>query len=93
MSYDFFGCLFAVIGSLLLALNRPKLSKYGWPAYMVSNLAWLAFGFTHGEQWLVTQNLIFMLLNLWGIARWFRPAGAARRRGDPVDITAAVFSR
>lgn len=77
------GCLTGLAGATLLALNLP-LSRWGFVAYFISNLAWIAYGLLAAVPALVLMQLGFLLTTLMGFYRWFRrPA----RPGD-ADPTA-----
>ncbi len=76
------GCVTGVIGALLVALNNAW-SKWGFIAYLVSNVCWFGFGLYHGADGLVWMQACFMLTTLVGIYRWVLPVRLHEDRGAP----------
>jgi len=75
---DFAGLVFGVSGNLLLA-TKGRLAGWGFVAFLVSNLAWIAFGLGHGHVNLVTQHAIFAVCSLVGVWIWLLREPLARR--------------
>ncbi len=76
-SIEILGAVFGVWGTLLLALRGPR-AGWGFAAYLASNVAWLAFAWTHGHWALFAQTLAFMASSLFGLWVWLlKPALAA----------------
>ena len=65
-----FGFVFGVTGAFLLATNS-KLSRWGWVAFLFSNVAWIIFSIASGLTSLLLQNLVFTATSLLGLKRWF----------------------
>ncbi len=81
------GCITGVIGALLVALNNAW-SKWGFLAYLVSNVCWFGFGLYSGAHGLMWMQIAFMLTTLVGIYRWVlpvpvRPVRLHEERGVP----------
>lgn len=74
LSLQWLGCVTAAFGSLLLAL-QTKRSGYGWIAFLISNLFWIAYGLLTGAPGLVTQQIIFTCTSMVGIWRWLIKPG------------------
>lgn len=68
---ELIGALFGVIGATLVALNI-KVSRLGFFAYMVSNVAMIGFGIEAGHVGVIAMNLVFMLTTIIGIVRHCR---------------------
>lgn len=63
------GCVFGLLGSYLLS-NNNRASGWGFAAYLVSNLGWLAFAVVTGNVPMVVMQLGFMWTSLRGLVRW-----------------------
>ena len=66
---DWIGCAFALLGSLLLALNT-RISGWGFAAYLLSNCAWIAFAVSAGITSLLIMQTGFTFTSLLGLYRW-----------------------
>lgn len=66
---EFTAALFGVLGTLLLATKGPK-AGWGFVAYLVSNLCWIAFGWKHMHKWLIAQHVAFLASSFVGIWYW-----------------------
>lgn len=64
------GSALGLVGALLLALNLP-ISKYGFVAFLVSNLFWIAFALRIKAWGLLCMQLGFTLTSVAGIWRWW----------------------
>lgn len=61
---------FGVAGALILAVPGVD-PKWGFAAFLVSNLGWLAFG-TKKRHWgLVAQQAVFLITSLIGLWNWW----------------------
>lgn len=70
------GAVMGLLGSVILALNLD-ISGYGFVAFLISNLCWLAFGFKTRAWGLVTMQAGFTLTSLMGLYNWLiKPAAA-----------------
>ncbi|KVP75501.1 hypothetical protein WJ96_07280 [Burkholderia ubonensis] len=67
------GAILGLTGSLLLALNLG-ISGYGFVAFLISNVCWLAFGIKSRAWGLVTMQVGFTATSLMGLYNWFKPA-------------------
>lgn len=67
---DFYGFLFGVSGSALLAMRDDTLSPYGFALFLLSNLAWLTFSFRTKQRWLMLQTVAFTVTSTLGVYRW-----------------------
>ena len=69
---EWLACFAGLIGAALLAMNN-RYSKWGFVAFLVSNLFWIVFGI-HSEAWgLVTMQIGFTITSVLGILFWFKP--------------------
>lgn len=63
------GSVFGVLGALLLAM--PALPAWGFGAFLVSNVAWLAAS-AQQRQWpLHLQQWVFLACSLLGLWNWW----------------------
>ncbi|WP_420993052.1 nicotinamide mononucleotide transporter [Cupriavidus sp. 30B13] len=65
------GCALAMSGSLLVALHN-KASRWGWIAYLCSNLVWSVFALVTGTYGLFVQQLGFTATSIYGLYRHTR---------------------
>jgi len=56
---------------MLLALNIPAISGYGFVAFLASNVLWLWFGIQTRTWGLVAMQVGFTATSLLGLYRWF----------------------
>jgi hypothetical protein len=59
MNHEAVAAVCGVIGSYALASRRPW-ARYGWCAYLVSNVAWITFAVAGGHWWLLVQSVAFL---------------------------------
>lgn len=69
------GAATGIVGALLLAW-RGKWAAWAWVLWVVSAAAWMVFAATIGSVWMLAQQAVFFAINVLGIYRWFRHAGA-----------------
>jgi len=62
------GCALAMSGSLLVALHN-RASRWGWIAYLCSNLDWSVFARVTGTYGLFVQQLGFTATSCYGLYR------------------------
>lgn len=62
------GSLCGLTGAFLLA-THSRLSRYGWVAFLVANIAMVGFAMGIGRYGLLVQQLGFMATSLLGIYR------------------------
>ena len=67
--FEWAGCGFGLLGSLLLSLNNSA-SRYGFIAFLCSNLCWLLFAKQIRSHGLLLMQLGFMATSVFGIYRW-----------------------
>lgn len=61
----------ALLGAALVAMRSPVWSKWGFVAFLASNLLWISWGVHHGVWELVIQNVGFFVTSVSGILTWF----------------------
>jgi hypothetical protein len=64
------GCATGVLGSALLAMNSHRVSGWGFVAYLISNVFWIAYALYAGAPGLLTQQAIFTATSVIGVWRW-----------------------
>lgn len=75
---QYLGSATGIIGALLLALNIES-SRFGYVAYLVSNVAWLAFGWLFSVQGLVIMQSVFLVTTIIGLRNWFGDGRGSRQ--------------
>ncbi|PIV91311.1 MAG: hypothetical protein COZ20_06450 [Gallionellales bacterium CG_4_10_14_3_um_filter_54_96] len=66
---EWIGCVTGLLGAALLSANN-RYSGWGFALFLISNIAWIGFGwFTHAIGMVVMQ-LGFTLTSLWGVWNW-----------------------
>ena len=68
-TFEWAGSLTGLAGAGLLAMNTAW-SGYGFLAFLISNLCWIAYGRMAGAKGLITMQLGFTVTSLVGIWRW-----------------------
>ena len=63
------GTLFGVVGAFLLAM--PTLPGWGFGAFLVSNVCWLAFSAGHRHWSMFAQQCVFLVSSLVGLWNWW----------------------
>lgn len=69
------GALLGLLGAALLA-SKMSWSKFGFVAYLVSNVCWIVYAVKHGAYGLLVMQIGFTITSVIGIYRWFRPVAA-----------------
>lgn len=68
--WELWGALPGVLGAFLLA-SGLTVGRYGWIAFLVSNLAWIVFSVRHNLRKLLMQQIVFMASSCLGIFNTF----------------------
>lgn len=66
---EIYGSLFGIAGAWMLATQLHP--AWGFGAFLVSNLAWIAFGAHQRHRWLLVQQLFFLGSSLIGLWNWW----------------------
>lgn len=66
--FEWAGAFLGLVGAGLLASNTP-LSKYGWIAFLIANVAMIFFSIQITAWGLFAQQLGFMATSLFGLYR------------------------
>jgi nicotinamide riboside transporter PnuC len=66
---EWIGSLTGIAGAILLALNF-EWSKYGYVFFLLSSMALIYFSYQRELKGLLTQQLVFLGINLLGLYRW-----------------------
>ena len=61
--------LAGITGAFLVAM--PGLSAWGFAAFLLSNLGWLAFSASHRHWRMLVQQLVFLATSLLGLWNWW----------------------
>lgn len=69
------GFVCGALGAGMLALNTTW-SRWGWLAFLGSNIAWITYAALSGPTSLFLQQLVFIATTFLGISRWLlKPRG------------------
>ena len=61
--------VFGMLGALLLAM--PAYPGWGFGAFLVSNVGWLAFSAGHRHWRMFAQQCVFLLTSVVGLWNWW----------------------
>lgn len=64
------GTIMGVLGAVLVASNT-EVSKYGFLAFLVSAILWATVAQIIKDRALLSLQITFMCVDLFGIYRWF----------------------
>jgi len=70
---EYSGSGLAIIGAFLVA-NHTQYSKYGYILFLLSSLMLMPWGYLIDAWGILTQQIIFCIINAWGVYRWFNPS-------------------
>ena len=68
--FEMIGAVYGVGGAILVSLNIPQ-SKYGFVLFLVSSILLGIVSWQRKMQYLLTMQMVFLGINVVGIARWF----------------------
>lgn len=68
-AYEWTGACLGLAGAGLLSLN-VKASRFGWLLFLLSNMAWIAYGIKAGAHGLIVMQIGFTFTSLVGVYRW-----------------------
>lgn len=66
--FEWSGSILGLLGALLLA-THSKVSRYGWVAFLMANVAMICFAFGLNRHGLLVQQVGFMGTSLLGLHR------------------------
>jgi len=66
---EWFGSITGLLGSLILGLNT-SFSGWGFVAFLLSNAAWLTYGFKTKTWSMVAMQIGFTVTSSIGVWRW-----------------------
>lgn len=66
---EWMGCIIGLCGASLLAVNS-RYSAWGWVLFLLSNVAWIAFGLMTHADGLVVMQAGFTVTSLLGVWKW-----------------------
>ncbi len=67
-AFEWTGSLLGLLGALLLA-THTRLSRFGWVAFFIANVAMIAFAIGISRYGLLLQQVGFMATSLLGLYR------------------------
>lgn len=65
---EIFGTVTGLVGAFLLA-THTGISRYGWIAYFLANIALIGFAIGIERYWLLAQQIGFMATSILGLYR------------------------
>lgn len=63
------GTFFSLLGALVVALHLSW-SKWGFVAFLISNVTWIAFSLLTRQYHILAMQLGFATINIVGLFRW-----------------------
>ena len=67
--YEWSGSLLGLLGAFLLALNNPRISRFGWIGFILANFAMILFAVSIHRNGLLLQQSGFLFTSLLGVYR------------------------
>jgi hypothetical protein len=67
---EYIASALAFFGAFLLAKNT-EISKWGFVAYIISNMFFVAWSIMFEVWGILTMNIGFLIINVYGIKKWF----------------------
>ena len=67
---EMIGAVCGVAGAVLVSLNIPQ-SKYGFVLFLISSILLGVVSWQRKMQYLLTMQIVFLGINMVGVARWF----------------------
>lgn len=70
-----FAAVTTVIAAVLVASNwSPRTMVTGFLIFIVASIAWMLDGWLEGKASLLIQNVVLLLVNIFGVYRWLPKA-------------------
>lgn len=66
---EILGTFTGICGALMLAIKN-RFSPWAWPVWIVSNIAWIAWAISTNAYGVLTQQLVFLVINCIGMRQW-----------------------
>ena len=63
--------VFGISGSLLLALNNTKYSKFGWIGFLIGSVLWTSYAVVNGIWSMAVSSSVFVVVESIGLYRYF----------------------
>jgi nicotinamide riboside transporter PnuC len=67
--FEMIGAVCGVAGAVLVSLNIPQ-SKYGFVLFLVSSILLGIVSWQRKMQYLLTMQMVFLVINVIGAVRW-----------------------
>jgi len=68
---EYSGSFLALLGATMVARN-DKHSKWGFVAFVISNFLLSTWSIMMGAYGLLTLNVFYLCINVYGINKWFK---------------------
>lgn len=66
---DTLGAITGVLGAVVMAIES-KYSKYAFPLWIVSSVAWIAYALSTDQLPLLNQQIVYFVINVIGLWSW-----------------------
>lgn len=66
---EIIGAVMGIAGALMLAL-KCRLAAWAWPIWVISNIAWIYYALATHAYFLLSQQVVFTIINLYGAWQW-----------------------
>ena len=75
-----------IAASIMVSIGKPKsLVAYAFVLFVVASLAWVWTALERDMPALLAQNGVLLLINLWGLWRWWRRSRAEAAGPAPAE--------
>ncbi len=71
LTFGWLGTITGIAGGILIAINSPEYSKFGFIFFLISAISWLIQGWKSQDLPLVLLNCVFIVIDIIGIYKWF----------------------
>jgi hypothetical protein len=67
--------ILVIAASIMVAWgDPPRLVAWGFVTFCAASVTWIGAAVYEAKWALMTQNLVLLVVNIWGVRRWFRRA-------------------
>ena len=71
LTFGWLGTATGIAGGVLIALNSPLYSKFGFIFFLLSASSWFIQGYKNRDYPLMLLNCVFVVIDILGIYSWF----------------------
>ena len=66
MAFEFIATVLSIVGAIFVAQKTNRLRKIGFSVWIVSNIAWMAFGYITMTIGVFITFTAYFVFNIWG---------------------------